>query len=466
MSVPRRARIRRSLPIAAVLAGSLTLAACLGAPAPPPPAPAPAPKPAPTTTTTPSSATSGPCQSVVTADTNPAPPPEASPTPVSAAEAEEMARQAVEASTVRTVDGEIPLVTVAETPDGPDITTTSVATVDEAADVAAARATDGPVVAVEVDSPVTALNHASNDLWRDRQWALDRVEFEEAWQVHGTTGTGVRVAVIDTGVQGNHEDLAGQVLQGREFLGQGHQDVAGGTNDPDGHGTHVAGIIAAIANNGKGITGAAPEVKIIPVTVLCPGTGGSTSDVAKGIRWAADPTKGNVDVINLSLGGGSSTSMVRSALAYAESQGVVIVAAAGNCGQGGSNCSGVNSPSYPAAEPEAIAVAATTNTDDHASYSTSGAYVEIAAPGGASSGSWQKSVFSTWNNGGYNAIAGTSMAAPHLSAAAALLVAKGCNAAEVRSRLVVTAVDLGPEGWDPQYGAGLVNPVDALASCT
>ena len=189
-------------------------------------------------------------------------------------------------------------------------------------------------------------------------------------------------------------------------------DHAGnGEVDPAGHGTHVAGIIAAHANNGVGIAGAAPGVKILPVRVLDASGSGSSSDVAEGIIWAADH---GARVINLSLGGGPSPGM-QIAMQYALSKQVVTFAAAGNAYQDG------NLPTYPAAYPEAIAVAAIDSNLQHADFSNTGSYVDLAAPGDL--------IWSTYGQGHsqYALMSGTSMATPYATATAALVLGENPN---------------------------------------
>jgi serine protease len=281
----------------------------------------------------------------------------------------------------------------------------------------------------------------------------------------------VTVAVVDTGVQGNHPDLSGQVLPGAHFLhsdsGEPVEPGLGGTDDFNGHGTHVSGTISARSNNTTGVSGAAPEAQILPVKVLCVDGGGFSSDVADGITWAVD---NGAEVINLSLGGGP-TSAEQLAVEYARDNDVVVVAAGGNDGNNGP----ASFPAaYSATHANVIAVAATDNANGHPAYSTSGVnadYLDLSAPGGCGSpcgGGSANDVLSTLNNSGYGNKAGTSMATPHVSAAAALLRAAngGCTAAQVRSRLRNTAADLGAAGEDSTFGTGIVNPVAAGASCT
>ncbi len=297
----------------------------------------------------------------------------------------------------------------------------------------------GTVVSLELDSPVHALG--TGDPYRGSQWALNHTSFERSWAL--TNGRGAVVAVVDTGVQADHEDLTGTVMPGWDAI----TDQPGGTSDPHGHGTHVAGIIAAAARNGKGIAGSAPGVRILPVRVLGADGSGSRSDILEGIIWAADQ---GADVINLSLGGTGGADGYARAIQYALDKGAVVVAAAGN------NALDGNEPQYPAADPGAIAVAATTPSDDRAPFSNHGGYIDLAAPG--------TSIQSTVPTG-YAAWSGTSMAAPHVAAAAALLAARdpGLSPARSRDLLERSARDLGESGRDDEFGAGLVDPDTALS---
>jgi len=324
---------------------------------------------------------------------------------------------------------------------------------DEAGAVAEQKASDGDVVAVEVDKPVHS--DTATDPRRNEQWALDRVNFEGAWLT--TNGTGETVAVVDTGVQQSHVDLSGQVQNGQYFLHDPNGNALegpGGTTDDNSHGTHVAGIIAAVADNAPvplGIAGAAPGVKILPVKVLDSNGNGFASDVANGITWAANH---NANVINLSLGGGPS-SAEQTAIQYARNtKGVVVVAAAGNDGQNG------NTVSYPGNFPEVIAVGATTSSNAVAYYSTSCPYVDLAAPGGEPSGNSSVSVLSTVPPDTYGLKAGTSMATPYVAAAAALVHKAHATYTPVQvcTQLIRTALDLAPAGKDNSSGYGLIRP--------
>ncbi|HTK15352.1 MAG TPA: S8 family serine peptidase [Acidimicrobiia bacterium] len=311
------------------------------------------------------------------------------------------------------------------------------------ADVAAGRPSP-EVLSVQTDQKVSALSAGENDPMRSQQWALDQVSFESSWPV--TRGGRVVVAVIDSGVLGTHQDLAGSVLPGIDYIRAGSD----GRIDPKGHGTHVAGIIAAHVNNGLGIAGAAPSVRILPVRVLDANGDGVASNVAKGIIWAADH---GARVINLSLGGGQAPGLEQ-AIQYANSKRAVVVAAAGNYGDQG------NAPTYPAAYPEAIAVAAVDSNLSHPAFSNTGSYVDVAAPGVGIVSAWGTSPTA------YASADGTSMATPYASAEAAMIIAAhgSFSAAKVKQVLEGSARDLGPAGVDPWFGHGLINPHAALVA--
>jgi type VII secretion-associated serine protease mycosin len=292
----------------------------------------------------------------------------------------------------------------------------------------------------------------SGDPLRSSQWALDQVTFEAARAAVDTAG--VVVAVIDTGVDASHEDLAGAVLPGWDFV----RGVPGGDHDPYGHGTHVAGIVAATAGNGLGVAGAAPGVRILPVRVLGDDGYGWTSDIAKGIRWAADQ---GADVINLSLGGTSGAGIYRSAIDYAvNTKGAVVVAAAGNEYQDG------NPVEYPAADPDTLAVGATTSKGQRAWFSNTGTYVDLAAPGSSIIAPCPVLASICGDPSGYRRLSGTSMATPYVAAAAALLRAAHPDASprQVRTWLESTATDAGAPGPDVEFGAGIVSPLAALTA--
>ena len=325
---------------------------------------------------------------------------------------------------------------VALTGEGKPVITSvpGVSSTDELADVIAAN------LGTEVSWETTMSVAATEEPLQFGQWGLTRVAAPTAWST--TTGRGVTVAVLDTGVAA-HPDLRDNLLPGFDFV-----DNDTSTTDVHGHGTHVAGIVAA-ARNGIGVAGVAPDARILPVKVLSDSGSGTTTGVANGIVWAV----GNgADVINLSLAGAASPS-VSTAIAYAVSRDVVVVAAAGN--------GGLNGVTYwPGADPNAIGVASTDSSGLPSSFSSRGSYVDVAAPGG--------SVWSTYPGDGYASMSGTSMAAPHVAAVAALVRQARPELSEIQVRAVLTsgALDVAPAGVDPASGAGVVNAPAALSAAT
>lgn len=276
-------------------------------------------------------------------------------------------------------------------------------------------------------------------------WGLKALGVNDAWGL--TKGKGVRVAVLDTGVDGTHPDLKGRVLEGYSTI-SGEILKAGMDSDVDMHGTHVAGIIAG-SNDKQGITGVAPEAFIIPVQVLS-GNGGSDKTVSDGIIYAMSQ---DVDVINLSLGGSVNPfdkggSLTCASLSKAVSLGIVVVVASGNSATYG------NPRNEPASCKGALSVGALNESLEPAYFSSFDSTIGIAAPGRRIVSSIPVGVaaenFAVWD--------GTSMAAPFVSGAAALLIAAGKGKGEkVVSLLKSNAVDVGVKGVDPLTGAGLVN---------
>jgi thermitase len=277
------------------------------------------------------------------------------------------------------------------------------------------------------------------------------IHAEAAWRdCPLVTGSGVTIAVIDTGVDLTHPDLKANLVAGYDFV-----DSDGTPQDGNGHGTNVAGIAAA-ALNGIGVSGVAPAAKILPVRVLNNEGSGSTSGVAAGVTYAAD----RAQILNLSLGSVYPNTTLQNAINYAaNTKGRLVVAASGNCGDfyyPYNGCTVQNQPSYPGAWPNVLAVAATDNYDGHASFSTSGSYVDVAAPG--------VEIYNTYMSNSYYAESGTSQAAPHVAGLAALVWAKypTYSAAQVWNRITSTAVDLGIAGRDDVFGAGRIDVKKAL----
>ena len=284
--------------------------------------------------------------------------------------------------------------------------------------------------------------HAAADPLLAQQWGLFAIGADHVWTT--TTGQGVIVAVVDSG-SGPHPDLAENLLPGRSIIGtvesQDGRDI-----DASGHGTHVAGIIAAVANNGIGGTGVAPNAKILPIQVLDQTGQGDARDVAAGVRFAAD---NGARVINLSLGGATESSSLTQAITYANDKGVLVVAAAGNGGA-------ADKPKWPASLDLTLAVTAVDQASNATSFDQRGDYIDLSAPGA--------NIVST-AKGDYVTLSGTSMAAGFVAGAAALLFAAEPRVtnAQVRDILLRTATDIGEPGRDVTFGAGLINMVAALA---
>ena len=264
-------------------------------------------------------------------------------------------------------------------------------------------------------------------------WGLDRSGAAQAWPI--TDGSGVTVAVLDTGVSATHPDLTGRLLPGWNFVGY-NADTA----DDSGHGTYVAGIIAGRPGP-NGFSGVAPGVKILPVKILDSHEVGSTASFVSGIAYAVDH---GARVINISANGIADTQALDDALSYAEAHGVVVVAAAGNDPSG--------QPSYPGAVSTVLAVSASAQDETVATFSSYGPFVDLAAPGVDIPSAW----WSPQGGNGYATASGTSAAAPFVSGTAALVLAAnpGLTAAAARQLLLETAVDIGSPGIDAQSGYG------------
>ncbi|GAB4098273.1 S8 family serine peptidase [Sinomonas halotolerans] len=304
----------------------------------------------------------------------------------------------------------------------------------------------------ELDGIATAL---SDDFYFPRQYALENtgqsftntsgsvtvpagtadadIDAPEAWTV--TTGGGTKVAVLDTGVDDDHPDITPKVVGSANFSGTASND------DFYGHGTHVAGIIAATANNSIGVAGVCPSCTILDVKVLNDSGSGSFSAIAAGIDWAVGQ---KAKVINMSLGSRFSSTTLETAVKKAWAAGVVIVAAAGNTGAQGKV--------YPGAYTNVIAVAATDNNDEKASFSTySAKWVDVAAPGASIYSTLPNHPFAMESNGrskDYDIASGTSMASPVVAGTVALAwsVRPSANNSTVRSVVEATA--------DPISGTG------------
>lgn len=315
----------------------------------------------------------------------------------------------------------------------------------------------------EPDFIAEALFTPNDTFFAVNQWGLENT----GQNISGTVGTvdadidastawdatqgGVLVAVLDTGIDNDHEDLSSKIILSKDFT-----NSPSGPNDFYGHGTHVAGIIGAVTNNGTGVAGSCPNCTLLNGKVLDDNGYGSYSGIANGMTWAANS---GAKVINLSLGGPFRSSTLESAVNYAWNKGVVIVAAAGN--------SGNKSKTFPAAYTKAIAVAATNNQDQKASFSSYGSqWVDVAAPG--------ENIFSTFPNHtfviqtkygrsqNYDFASGTSMAAPHAAGVSALIWSSsyGTSNSSVRNRLEATTDKI--SGTGSYWSKGRINAGKAL----
>jgi serine protease len=292
---------------------------------------------------------------------------------------------------------------------------------------------------------------AATDPLRAHQWNLDMIGADAAHQT--SVGAGALVAVVDSGVAAGHPDLAGRLATGVDLV-DGDTTPA----DGNGHGTHVSGIIAADAGNGVGVDSVAPGATILPIRVLDHSGSGSSDDVAHGIDIARER---GADVINLSLGsevplvgsmGGDPTdAAIRRALAA----GIVVVAAAGN--------NSVPVCEQPAASAGLLCVGSVDKRRQRSFFSSFGAGLGVVAPGGSSLPGPDEDILSTYPPAGYQTLAGTSQAAPHVAGVAALLVSLGVRGQAAVKRILDTATDLGTPGVDAQYGHGLVDARAAVA---
>jgi thermitase len=310
----------------------------------------------------------------------------------------------------------------------------------QAKEKAKAYSSNARVAYAEPDFTAQALG-SPDDPFFTNQWGLTKVGASQAWDV--TTGSpSINVAILDTGVDLDHPDLANKIMSNMNFSGSNT------TDDVYGHGTHVAGIAAAITNNRIGVAGLGYASSIINVKVLGDDGMGYWSWVAQGIIWAAD---NGANIINLSLGDSSTSSTVEDAINYAWNKGVVVIAAAGNNGN--------SNPFYPAYYPNCIAVAATDGSDMLSPWSNRGDWVDVGAPG--------DNILSTWKGNRYGSMSGTSMASPHVAGLAALVFTTVSDANgdgklndEVRSRIEANCDDIGVLG----IGSGRINAARAVVS--
>ncbi len=305
---------------------------------------------------------------------------------------------------------------------------------------------DVSVARVEDDIVLTALakptKPAPSQPAEILPWGINRIGAPLVWPT--TTADPIKVGIVDTGIDITHPDLAANVKGGRSFVG-----YTTSYQDDNGHGTHVAGIVASIDNT-IGVIGVAPQADLYAIKVLDRRGSGYLSDIISGLDWAAS---NGIQVVNMSLGTNTYSALFDQAVARTSAAGVVQVAAAGNDGPGAVD--------YPGAFPSVIAVGATDSNNVIASWSSRGPQVAVAAPG--------VSIYSTYKGGGYQTLSGTSMASPHVAGTVALMLTQpdpdlnGWEPTEVKSKLQATALDLGTAGFDTAYGSGLVRANLAVA---
>ncbi len=298
----------------------------------------------------------------------------------------------------------------------------------------------------EPDYLVTTADTTPNDPLLGNQYGLLAIHAPQGWDLN-TGSAAVTIAILDSGVDLGHPDLAGKLVPGT--------DIVNNDNDPqddNGHGTHVAGIAAAMTNNLVGVAGVSWGARIMPVKVLDALAGGSVSNVAAGIIWAADH---NADVINLSLGCGVLSCpdppvTLRNAIDYAYGKGITLVAATGNLG--------TNFVYYPARFPHVIAVAATDQSNTHWNLSNFGPEVDVSAPG--------VQIYSTFRGSIYRYLDGTSMSTAFVSGLAAILrgLPTYISPDQIADIINSTTLDLGAPGKDDLYGFGLIQMDSAIVS--
>ena len=289
---------------------------------------------------------------------------------------------------------------------------------------------------VELDMAVTSDATVSDPSYSS-SWALPKIVAPTAWDT--TNGSGVTIAILDSGVDLDHPDLKANLVPGWNFV-----DNNSDATDVRGHGTYVAGAAAMVANNAAGSAGVAWGAKIMPLRISNSEGTAYFSHIAQAVNYAADR---GARVVNLSFNGVSGSSTVKSAADYLRSKGGVVVASAGNT-------SGLLT--YAASDSFLVA-AATDSSDNKTSWSSYGEYVDVAAPG--------LSIYTTADGGGYTKVSGTSLSSPITAATVALMMAANpkLSPADVDKIITATALDRGAAGWDQYYGYGRIDAAKAVA---
>lgn len=300
--------------------------------------------------------------------------------------------------------------------------------------------------------PLVRAEQGPNDPLLSKEWHLPKIDAMHGWAADpaNSGNKDLILSIVDTGVDTNHPDLKDKLLPGYNTV-----DDTPEVADGNGHGTHCATNAAAMTNNGIGIAGVAPNVKVLPVQVLSKDGYGSYASVAAGIIWAADH---GAKVISMSLGGPTPSPVVSDAVKHALEKDVLVVAAAGNSGpQAG--------PSYPAGEAGVMAVAATDSNDKRASFSQVGKHISVSAPG-VNIFAGFPTYASQMPGKDYGAISGTSMATPMVAALGALVRSKypQLKQDQVKALIEQTSDDINTPGFDIQTGFGRINVFKALTT--
>ena len=278
-------------------------------------------------------------------------------------------------------------------------------------------------------------NFVANDPYLGSEWHINKVNAPAAWDV--TQGSGIIIAILDSGVDGTHPDLAAQMVPGFNFM-----DNNTNTADVNGHGTAVAGVAAASTNNGMGVAGVAGQARIMPVRIADANAYAYYSTIAQGITYAADH---GARIANCSYGGVAGSAAIQSAAQYMKSKGGLVFVSAGN--------NGVDENILPTTT--MIAVSATDETDNRTSWSSYGNFVSLAAPG---------ITYTTSRGGNYDQWMGTSFSSPLAAGVAALMMAArpSLDSPQVEKLMFSTAVDIGAAGRDIYYGYGRVDAAAAV----
>lgn len=283
-------------------------------------------------------------------------------------------------------------------------------------------------------------NRVPNDsFYRRYQWNLPLIRMEQSWDI-SEGSPDVIIAIVDTGIDLHHPEFQGKLVGGYNVIEDNNNP-----NDDNGHGTHVSGIIAARTNNHEGIAGISWRSRLMPVKAIGADGSGTAFDIAQGIRWATDH---GARVINLSVGNYTPSAALQEACTYAYNHNVVLVAATGN--------DATDQPGYPAAYKEVLGVSAVDHLKRFAEFSNFGNYVDVVAPG--------VDIPSTYIYGDYAALSGTSMACPHVTALASLILSvnPSLTSQEVMQLIRETAADLGRPGRDYYFGYGIIDVDSAL----